>query len=232
MIYFTLDGEDSRKYGIYLQRPPEIQSAEPDVEFIKIPGRAGTLTKNNGGFKDNDIELECYIRDIANIGAAYGYMSGSKKLIISTNPERSYRATFYGKSAANRVVRNMKAWEFVTPVNLKPFRYFEPEPANEPIMYSGASIYNPGSAPAAPRITIAGSGDITIQIGQFVMEFEGVKDGIIIDSDKNKLLNADGITNALEHDIDEFPILVPGVNYIQYDGDITSMIIEPRWRDR
>ena len=232
MIWFYLDGEDSRNYGVYLRRPPEILSAEPDISFEKIPGRAGTLTVNNGGFKDADIELECYIKDIADIGKAYGFMSGSKKMVFSTDTTRSYRATFHGKAQADRIVRNMKAWEFIAPVNLKPFRYFEPEPAEIPILASGERIDNPGSASAAPRITITGTGDITLMIGQYAMEFEGVVDGIIIDSDKHKLLNIDGITRALQHDIDEFPLLVPGPNYIQYTGSIGSIIIEPRWRDR
>lgn len=232
MIWFTLDGEDSRNYGIYLQKPPEIQSAEPDIDFIKIPGRAGTLTQNNGGFKDNDIELECYIKDIANIGAAYGFMHGSKKLIISTDPTRSYKATFYGKAIAERLVRDMKAWVFVAPVNLKPFRYHEPAPDAQAIFYSGDSIVNPGSAASAPRITIIADGNISIAIGQYTMEFENVTDGIIIDSDKHRLLNTDGVSTALNHDIDEFPLLEPGINYIQYEGSITSMLIEPRWRDR
>lgn len=232
MIWFYLDGEDSREYGVYLRSVPEILSAEPDIEFVHIPGRDGSLTQDNGGYKDQGIALECYIKDVARLGEAYGFMSGYHELVISADMTRKYRATFYGAAEAVRVVRNMKAWEMSVPVKLKPFRYFEPEAEALTVQASGSPVNNPGTAPAAPRITIAGNGDITLMIGIYIMEFEGVVNGIIIDSDKRQLLTYDGTARALDQDIDEFPILVPGANYIQWTGSISSLTIEPRWRDR
>lgn len=232
MIWFYLDGEDSRDHGIYLRTVPEIISAEPDLEFIPIPGRAGSLTMDYGGYKDIAITLECYVKDIAAIGQVYRFMSGYHSMVLSSDPFRSYRATFYGQAQAVQLVRNMDSWEFSAPVRLKPFRYFEPASDPVTITSSGSGITNPGSAPAAPRISIFGSGDITLMIGQYVMEFEGISGGIIIDSDQMKLLNIDGISRNLNQDIDEFPMLEPGANYMQWTGSITSIEIEPRWRDR
>lgn len=232
MIWFYLDGEDSRDYGIYLMVPPPILSAEPDIEFINVPGRDGSLTLDHGGFKDADIDMECYIKNVSRIGEAYGFMSGNKKMVISTNPNRSYKAVFYRQAQSEHVVRNMNAQSMIVPVRLKPFRYFEPAPKAEKITTSGTGIINPGSARSAPRITINGSGNIAMMIGQYTMEFVSVSSGIIIDSDARQLLNIDGITKALKQDIEEFPLLEPGMNYVQWTGNIESIEIEPRWRDR
>lgn len=231
MIWFYLDGKDSREHGVYLRRVPEIMSAEPDIEFVHIPGRAGTLTQDFGGFLDVGTVLECYIKDVANIGEAYGFMSGYHELVISEDMTRKYRATFYGSAQAERVVRNMKAWEMSIPVKLKPFRYFVDVDDVE-IAASGSAVINPGSAPAEPRITITGNGDMTVMIGMYIMEFEGVVNGLIVDCDKKQILTHDGTARYLDQDIDEFPMLMPGANYIQWTGDVSAMTIEPRWRDR
>ena len=111
MIWFWLDGVDSRTFGVYLQTPPEILSAEPDLEFIDIPGRDGSLLINHGGYHDNETELMCYVQDVANIGDAYGFLSGSHKFVFSTNPTRAYYGTFFGTAQSTRLVRNLKAQE-------------------------------------------------------------------------------------------------------------------------
>lgn len=232
MIWFWLDGIDSRTYGIYLQTPPDILSAEPDLEFIDIPGRDGSLLLDHGGYHDNETELQCYVQDVGNIGAAYGFMSGSHKFIFSTNPNRAYYGAFFGTAQSARMVRNLQAQEITAPVRFKPFRYFEPAPDRIQIYTSPGSINNPGSAESAPIITIVGSGNFTLTIGQYVLDFSDVDGGIIVDCDKNRLFNTDGITRALEHDIDEFPRLKPGINYVQWTGGIQSITIDPRWRDR
>lgn len=232
MIWFWLDGEDSRDYGIYLQAPPEIVSAEPDLEFVDIPGRDGSLTINHGGYHDNEIELACYVQNVDNIGSAYGFLSGYHKFVFSSDMTRAYYGTFHGSAQSSRLVRNLKAQEINVPVRFKPFRYYEPAPDAVQITESSGSITNPGSAESAPVITIVGSGDIVVIIGQYTMEFASVDSGIVVDCERNELLNADGVTRALEHDIDEFPRLVPGINYVQWSGGATSVTIEPRWRDR
>lgn len=232
MIWLYVDGVDSRDCGVFLRSVPSIISAEKDLEFVEIPGRAGTLTVDHGGYKDADITLECYVRDVANIGKAYQLLHGQRKVVFSSDPAHSYIATFYGQAQGDRVVRNMDAWEFTAPVRLKPFRYYEPAPGAVKFSASGGHIDNPASAPSAPRITITGTGDMQVMIGQYVMEFDAVSGGVIVDSEIMRLMNMDGITNALEHDIDEFPLLEPGENFIQWSGNISSITIEPRWRDR
>lgn len=232
MIWFWLDGVDSRTFGVYLQTPPEILSAEPDLEFIDIPGRDGSLLINHGGYHDNETELMCYVQDVANIGDAYGFLSGSHKFVFSTNPTRAYYGTFFGTAQSTRLVRNLKAQEITAPVRFKPFRYFEPAPGTIHITESISSINNPGSAESAPIIAVYGSGNITLMIGLTIMEFSNVVGGVVIDCANNQLLNIDGISRALEHDVDEFPRLAPGANGIQWTGNVQSVTIEPRWRDK
>lgn len=234
-MHFTLDGIDSRSKGIYQMEPLEIMAAEEKVDFVNVPGRNGDLTIKKGGFYDIETDMECYIKNIDDIGKAYEFMSGSKKMVLSTNPKRAYKVTFVGVPQAGRLTRGLAAWPITVPIRLKPFRYFEPEPEAIIITKNNEEIQNPGTHESSPRIKIEGSGDIRLMIGTQVMEFAGIEEGLIIDSDLMNCYSLDGITRIFDDekiDIDEFPVIKPGANYISWTGSVNKITILPRWRDR
>ena len=235
-MHFILDGVDSRTKGIYMMEPMDIMAAEEDMEFVDVPGRDGTLTIKKGGHKDIETDMECYIKDIAGIAEAYDFMRGSKRLVMSTNPNRAYKVTFTGVPQAGRLNKALAAWPIIVPVRLKPFRYFEPEPGVITVVSSREQVTNPGTQASAPRIAIEGSGDITVTLNEKnVMAFSGIEGGLIVDSEKKNCYNLDGITRIFDDDkvdIEEFPTLKPGVNYIEWTGKVSKITILPRWRDR
>lgn len=234
-MHFTLDGIDSRDVGIYLMEPMEIMAAEEEIEFLDVSGREGSLTIKKGGYKDVETDMECYIKDISRIGEAYGFLRGSRRMVMSYAPDRAYRVVFTGVPQASRLNRALDAWPVTVPVRLKPFRYYEPEPMAETILGSGDSITNPGSQASAPRIAIYGTGDIRLTIGTQIIEFTGIEEGLIVDSDLKNCYELNGITRIYDDekvDIDKFPLLQPGVNYISWTGNVSYVTILPRWRDR
>lgn len=235
-MYFTLDGEDSRNIGIHLTEPMEIMAAEEEIEFLDVSGRMeGSLTIKKGGFRDIETELECYIKDITRIGEAYNFLKGIRRMVMSYAPDRAYKVIFTGVPQASRLSRSLNAWPITVPVRLKPFRYYEPEPAMETILQSGDSITNPGTQASAPRIAIYGTGDIRVTIGTQPIELSGIEDGIIIDSELKNCYELNGITRIYDDDkvdIDKFPQILPGINYISWTGSVSKITILPRWRDR
>lgn len=234
-MHFTLDGKDSRDIGIYLMEPMEIMAAEEEIEFLDVSGRDGSLTIKKGGHLDIETEMECYIKDISRIGEAYGFLRGSGRMVVSYAPYRAYKVIFTGVPQASRLNRALNAWPVTVPVRLKPFRYFEPEPQAISIYNSGDSIDNPGTQASAPRIAIYGTGDISVTIGTQVIAITGIEEGLIIDSDLKNCYELDGTTRIYDDekiDIDKFPLLMPGINYISWTGSVSEITILPRWRDR
>ena len=62
-LWYTFAGVDSRTMGVYLVEPLEIPAAERQMRFEEVPGRAGALAIDQGGYLDVDATLEAYMRD-------------------------------------------------------------------------------------------------------------------------------------------------------------------------
>jgi len=77
---------------------------------------------------------------------------------------------------------------------------------------------------------VAGTGKI--YIGEQTITINGVNGTIEIDSAMmNAYRNESGlITNLNNKMIGDFPVLVEGNNRISFDGGITKLEINPRWR--
>lgn len=234
-MHFYLNGVDSRAYGIYMREPLPIFAAEEDTEYYDVPGRDGSLTIKKGGHNDLETSMRCYIRDIGGISRALAFVQGSGQLVQSIDMGRSINISFTGAPRADRIVRGMDAWEMEIPVRIKPFRYFYPEAEDIVINTSGTYINNPGTHESAPRIEIAGSGDMVLRIGAAEVTLSGVAGGLIIDSADMTCYELDGVTRIGDQsgiDMDEFPRIAPGANPVTWTGSISSITITPRWRDR
>ena len=114
----------------------------------------------------------------------------------------------------------------------QPHRYIYPAAPDIVKTASGASLTNPGNAPSEPRIKIEGSGDFWIAIGTQLMMFEGVIDGVVVDTELMDVFNltSTAFLNSIST-MDDFPTLAPGRNMITWEGAVTKVTITPRWRN-
>ena len=83
------------------------------------------------------------------------------------------------------------------------------------------------------KVERPGTGDITLMVGQFIIELEGVDGAIILDTTRMETYRMDGPLPANQNGAmtGEFPLLVPGANAISWTGNVVSLTIEPNWRD-
>ena len=95
---------------------------------------------------------------------------------------------------------------------------------------SGQFINNPYSVASEPVITVTGSGDITLMVGQYIILLEDVEDSITIDSCLQEAYNGDELQNGKM--TGDFPKLVPGQNAVSWTGDVTSVLVKPYWRTK
>ena len=96
------------------------------------------------------------------------------------------------------------------------------------ITTSGTIVTNPGSVYSEPKITVTGSGDITLMVGTTIVELTGVTESIVIDSALQEAYK--GTTLMNDHMIGDFPVLKPGANAISWTGTVTKIVIQPNWR--
>lgn len=91
------------------------------------------------------------------------------------------------------------------------------------------SVFNPGTADAAPVITVVGSGDITLTIGAKTVTITGLASAITIDCDAG--ISVNGATDLTGTVTMDYPVtLPPGENAISWTGTVTSVTISAPWR--
>ena len=96
-LWFSFKGVDSREMGVYLVEPLEIPAAERQMRFEEVPGRAGALAIDQGGFLDVDATMEAYMRDGAQMSAVRAWMQGAGELILSVAYEPGWTILVDGK---------------------------------------------------------------------------------------------------------------------------------------
>lgn len=231
--YIIYNGVDSRDLGVLVEKLPDLHRAPEDVELIKITGRDGRLEKANGtcDVYTDSMKINCFGVELSTV---YSWLSGAGWLISSDEPNRRVRASLHPQLKNSRFRVGGKCYDTITvQMYCQPYRYHEPDAEKQTMTASPAEISNPGTAPSLPLITIKGSGDISVMVGLYQMDFEGLTDGIIVDSALEECFSLD--YSALMNrsaEMDEFPRLNPGVNYVQWLGSVTSIEIEMRCRDK
>ena len=117
---------------------------------------------------------------------------------------------------------------FSLPIWVKPHAY-KVDVEDVEVTVSGTSVPNPCTAESEPIITVAGSGDITLVVGEHVVELDAVDQTITLDCDA-RVAHKGGVLAGSKVSLSEWPVLVPGENLISWTGIVYKVTISPRWR--
>ena len=96
---------------------------------------------------------------------------------------------------------------------------------------NGKQLTNPGNVASRPRITVKGTGTVTLSIaGQAIQ----LTDGGIVDSEAEDCFDLDEMSLANGRMTGDFPTLPVGTSYINWSAgtgsSVSSVVVEPRWR--
>ena len=94
------------------------------------------------------------------------------------------------------------------------------------------ALLNPTAFTALPLITVYGTGEGTVTVGDITVRIKVMEDHLILDSDtQNAYTEADGVMTNQNYNIyaPVFPQLEPGVNQISWTGGVARLEIIPRW---
>lgn len=229
IYYFSWNGVSCRTKGIRMKSMQEIVKPEERVEHITIPGRAGDLTVLEG----DDI-YNAYIQTVdlivdneADVRAAEKWLRGDGYITFSGQPTLKQKARVINAVNFEKHSRNTAWWEGQVQFYCQPLKEPVTAAAIE-VTSSGTTVNNPGDVESRPKITITGSGDITVRIGERALVLTGVESGWVIDSDTEWVLDNGAPLPGVY--TGEFPRFAPGDNAVQFTGSVTKLTIDGRWR--
>ncbi len=232
--YIIFNGIDSRELGVVVEQLPDFHRALRNVELIPVSGRDGRLEQDD---ETHDVyttpmKINCFGVPLSRV---YAWLSGAGWLISSDEPDRAVWTSMHMPIKPTRFRVNDACYDsLLCTVYCQPYRYFYPEAEDVTVTASPAEIENPGTWRSQPVITIRGSGDFSVLLGQYQMDFEDIEGGIVVDCELEECLSLDGaeLLNSRAN-MDEYPRLMPGANYIQWSGTgtIESITVRRRCRD-
>ena len=155
------------------------------------------------------------------------FLKGSGRVTFANRPEGYYEARIVNQIPFEKILRGNPHRSFAVNFRCKPFWYAESVPTIT-VTKSGTFVTNPGNIYAEPKITVVGSGSITLMVALTIIELEGIAGNITLNSALQEAYS--GTTSMNSAMSGEFPILYPGANAISWTGNVSKVVIEPRWR--
>ena len=227
--WFEWNGIRCTSYYIRVSEQPPLTVPQERAAFTDVPGRSGSLTTLEGEdvYDDMVLTAECFLANPAMIPAVAGWLRGSGKVTFANRPGGFYYARVVNQIPFEKILRGNPHRRFAVNFRCKPFWYASNVPSVT-ISQNGGTITNPGSVHSEPVITVYGAGDITLMVGQTILELTDISDSITLDSE---LLEAyQGLVPMNDHVSGEFPVLKPGLTSVSWTGNVTRVVIAPNWR--
>ena len=233
--WLEFGGVKSTEFGARLTDFISITRPELRGTSHEVAGRSGDLWTTYGDYKPFDMKRKIRFR-LSKLDEVSAWLTGSGMLRFSWAENRAYEARAAKAANIDQIsVDEDPLVDLQVTFTCQPFRLLYPEAEAFTITASGEIVTNPGTAPALPRVKIAGSGDFSVSINTETLFFSDVSDGgIIVDSVLMDALTYDGALLANDH-ISGMPwTMQPGANIISWlveDGSsVDSIEILSRWR--
>lgn len=234
MNSFTYLEKNSLDFGLRIEEGVSFESPEQDIEYVEVKGLDGDVPIDNERLKstvksfpvtmflvDNKTISE-QTTDISNwLKSSKGYSA----LEVENEPLYSYLASYNEQYSISQFLRyyGKAALNF----RIMPYKFLKTGLSEITL---GSTITNPTQRHARPLITVRGTGNITIKIGQSTWTLRNVDQGIVIDTLLDTVTSLDGSRPAWDK-ITSYPLptINPGQNTVTVTGTTTEIKIIPRW---
>lgn len=232
-----LDGVGNEALGIVLDNKPSIPTTQRSVITTTVPGSThGNLTQFQGW---QDVVVKCSFTVVPDVSMGAPMFRGYNDLLRRLNGwvMDAQRLVFSDDQGFYRLVKqvsvddaspnSIEAVGSVT-VNftLDPFWYKESDPAE--LITKTNALFNPGTQPAEPLITVYGTGIVKFSINDTELTLIKVKDYLTIDSWEKTVIHGEDPGMFDEQFKGKYPVLPVGENKIDL-GTATKIIVDGRW---
>ena len=209
---------------------PDMVKPKRRGDEVTIPGRNGVLTIDEGCYEGYTLSVECGKRGTEKLGDIVTWLDGSGDLILSTEPDKVYRARISNAISIADVIYLYNS--FLVQFKVFPFKYSVNairSHADDLTLTAPTSIKNKGTVYAEPTITVYGSGNITLTINDRSFVLLSIDKSITIDSERMEVYK--GAVNANnKYAAMDFPRFEVGMNTIRWMGRVEKVEIVPNWR--
>lgn len=231
MIKFN--GVSSDDFGITILKDVSFTSPSRNLESVKVLGRDGELQIGDGTLNNVSKSFPFIVKntnkDIAQVASDLSnwlkFDSEWHDLEFSGDNDYIYQAIATSEYDLQRVM----AWfgKGTLDFELKPYKFLK-SGLNEVVL--GSSIKNPLNRPSKPKITIKGTGNITLTIGASELTLKNVDGGIVVDSLYQTVTNLAGTALAWDK-VTSYPLptIKADTSNVLRTGNITEIKIIPRW---
>lgn len=230
--YFSFNGHKSMEYGLYINGDAAYNAPERDTEDIEIPGRSGTLTVDNGRWRNISVSYKVFVfgaKATQHIDAIREWLLtaiGYTRLEDSYHTD-SYRMARYSGNIEWDVNLLAQCGEATLTFECWPQRYLKTGETAQTVK-SGGKLSNPTACPALPVLVLTLTGSAKLQVGSTQVAIEGYTGQMTIDCNLQDAYT-DGKNLNQYITAPDFPILEAGTTQISWTGGISSLSVTPRW---
>lgn len=223
---------------MHIENDISFPSPEADIEFVEVPGRDGELVVDNNRLKGMNFPVPVRLKLPPKISVNETSTKISEwlktdvgwyPLRFSGSEEYEYIALCYEQFDIAETLKNYG--KTVINFRLKPYKRKIGVSGIE--LKSGQSIINQSKRASKPFIRVEGTGDITLRKnGEDWLILTSVEDYIHIDSEAMSVWRETGRRQFKKMNstlTPMFPLLESGENKITWTGDVSKVVINPRW---
>ena len=234
MLYedFRWRGVLASNMGVIVTEQVSYARPAEKVDQVQVPGRAGLLTLATGScWEPVTYAPVCALKPGADREKVYAWLRGSGEVVFGSMPGFGFDARLVNQIDFRQVFEAAGAYGTFSPVfSCQPLRHQVPE-EGKITCTNGKQLTNPGNVASRPRITVKGTGTVTLSIaGQAIQ----LTDGGIVDSEAEDCFDLDAMSLANGRMTGDFPTLPVGTSYINWSAgtgsSVSSVVVEPRWR--
>lgn len=229
MSYVVLNGKKSTLVkGLLIQSLPPISKPLLRTQVEEIDGRDGDIVTKLG-YAAYDKQITVGLYGCYDIDDVIAYFDTDGTVIFSNEPDKYYYFQIIQQIDFSKLIRFKTA---TVTFHVQPFKFS----AVEKMLVSDDAdmvVSNTGNTFSRPKITVYGSGTITLSVNgmqAFVIEL-GNEGYITIDSAQMEAYKAGTLKNRLVSGNYDNLVLRVGTNTLSWVGDVTSVGIEnySRW---
>lgn len=229
--YFTLNGVDSRSFGVYISGQGTFSAPRREYNMVPIPGRNGDLVGNEKRFGNLELRYQAFIytnfkqniRDFRNFLLS---LIGYQKLIDTYHPDEFRMALYEGEFEPEVEPKN-DAGQFDIVFNCKPQRFLLTGETVTTLTANG-TITNPTRFASQPLLRVYGTGQLGVNSDTITIS----EADVYTDIDCEMMDCFKGTTNRnskVSFSGNNFPTFRSGSNSISLGTGITMVEITPRW---
>jgi phage-related protein len=222
----TYNGVTASSLGAIVTSISPPVRAQRRIQAVEVPGRDGVVHIDDGTYGPITKVVGLGLVGMTKMDAVQAWLASSGTLVCSNEPGRAYKVTQVEAVEWERIGRTL--YQTLVQFDAEPFRYLNPAAANI-VLTAPGQIVNQGTVFAEPVITVEGTGEIDLAVGDVTLGIAGLASSITIDVPQ-RLAYHDGINLTGSLTGDEWPTLPMGSTAVSWTGSVTRIIITPNWR--